>query len=403
MNTFADIRRQFPLLDQENLIYLDTAASSQKPKRVLEELESFYRCDYANIHRGAHFLGDRATEKYEAARKKIADFVNAKTPREIICTKNATESINLVARCLGEMEDFFMEGDRIILTRMEHHANMVPWLQLADRKKLQIEYIDFDADKNLILKNRDDLLSPPTKLLAFAHVSNVLGTENPAKTLCQKAKEKGVLSLVDACQSIPHKNVNVQEIECDLLTFSAHKMYGPSGVGFLYGKLDLLKKMPPFLGGGEMIREVTYDGFTPNEVPEKFEAGTPPIAEMVGSGAAVDFLQEIGMEHIQAHDESIARIAYDLLSEIPEVTVLSHKEAGGLITFTMNNGMQNYDMADYLSDKGICIRGGHHCAEPLHNMLGVKTSLRASFGVYTTEKEIEKLTETIKQAVVISS
>lgn len=399
MNTLKNIRQQFPILRQENLVYLDTAASSQKPKIVLDALDSFYKNEYSNIHRGAHFLGDRATEKYEAAREKIGNFINTKTPREIVFTKNATESINLVARSLGEMENFFEEGDRIVLTRMEHHANMVPWLQLAQRKNLKIEYIDFDDEKNLVLDNLDDLISPPTKLLAFVHVSNVLGTENPAQFLCQKAKEKGVLTLVDACQSVLHMTIDVKEMNCDLLVFSGHKMYGPSGVGILYGKLDLLKKIPPFLGGGVMIREVTYEGFTPNEVPEKFEAGTPPIAEVVATGTAVDFLSEIGMEAVKKHDRMIAELTRKLLSEIPEITILSHKEAGELITFTMNNGMQNYDMADFLSDEGICVRGGHHCAEPLHNKLGIKTSLRASFGVYTTKEEIEKLAEAIQQGI----
>ncbi len=393
------IREQFPILKTENLIYLDTAASSQKPKKVLDAIDTFYKTTYSNIHRGAHFLGDQATERYEQARKKIGDFIHASSPREIIFTKNATESINLVAHSLGDWEGFFQEGDRIILTRMEHHANMVPWLQLAKRKKLKIEYIDFDDEKELLLSNIEKLLDLPTKLIAFPHVSNVLGTKNSIRDLCTIAREHCVLSLVDACQSVAHMPIDVQEIGCDFFAFSSHKMYGPSGVGVLYGRLSLLKKMPPFLGGGEMIREVTYENFTPNQVPEKFEAGTPPIAEVIGAGVAVDFLQEIGMRTVEIHDQKISKRAYSLLSEISELTVISHKNACGLVTFTMNNGIQNYDMADYLSDYGICIRGGHHCAEPLHNRLGIKTSLRASFGIYTTKEEGEKFAEMLKQAI----
>lgn len=418
MSDFSALRRQFPIiigngknvshlqkkddaslsLHSENFIYLDTAASSQKPKKVLEAVQKFYSSSYSNIHRGAHFLGDKATEKYENARKKMAHFLGAKSAREIIFTKNATESINLVAHSIGEMENFFKEGDRILLTKMEHHANMIPWFQLAKRKKLHIEYIDFDEEKNLILQNLDFLLEKPTKLVALCHVSNVLGTKNEVKKICQKAKEKGVLTLVDACQSVPHMPINVEEIGCDFLGVSSHKMYGPTGVGVLYGKLELLKKMPPFLGGGDMIREVNYEGFTVNEIPAKFEAGTPPIAEVVGLGAAIDFLEKIGMENIFQHDTQLSTYAHALLSKIPKIKILSHKNACGLVSFSVKN-MQHYDISDELSDAGICVRVGHHCAEPLHQKLGVKTSLRASFGIYTTKKEVEIFAQTLEKII----
>ncbi len=394
---FSAIRQQFPLLQQAGLVYLDTAASSQKPRSVLDGMQKFYETDYSNVHRGAHFLADRATEKYENARTKLAKLVHAKSAREIIFTANATAGINLVARSLGDME-MFESGDRIVLTRMEHHANLVPWLQLAEKYSLKIEYLEIDAEQNLDLKNLDELLTKPTKLLALTHVSNVLGTCNPVQHICAKAKAANVITLVDAAQSVPHMKVDVQEIDCDFLVFSAHKMYGPSGVGILYGKLDLLKKMPPFLGGGEMIREVRYDGFVPNEVPYKFEAGTPPITEAVGTGLAADFLQEIGMENIHQHDAALTKLAQKHLLKIEKVRIISNPDAIGLVTFVVD-GIQSYDIADELSERGICVRVGHHCAEPLHGLLGIKTSVRASFGIYNTEDEIEKFGEVLAEVI----
>jgi cysteine desulfurase/selenocysteine lyase len=398
MKYFTNIRNNFPLLKERKIIYLDTAASSEKPEEVLSKVQHFYKTSYSNIHRGAHFLGDQATEMYENAREEVSQFISAKTPREVIFTKNATESINLVARSLGDDESFFKEGDRIILTKMEHHANMIPWFQLAKRKKLTIEYVDFSHDKELQTNALEKLLEKPTKLFAFPHISNVFGTKNPVRYLCKKAKEKGVLTLIDACQSVPHIPINVEEIKCDFFVFSGHKMYGPSGIGVLYGKQDLLKKIPPFLGGGGMIREVSYTDFSLNEIPGKFEAGTPPIAEAIGVGAATCFLKNIGMQSVQQHDEYISHLANQLLSDIPELTIISHKNSCGLLSFFMND-LQNFQVSDYLSQKGICIRGGHHCAEPLHKELGIKTTLRASFGIYTTEEEIQIFAKILKEAI----
>lgn len=391
------IRQQFPLLQQAGLVYLDTAASSQKPLTVLDGMDDFYRTDYSNVHRGAHFLADRATEKFENARAKLGKLINTKSTREIVFTANATAGINLVAHSLGDME-VFQPGDRIILTRMEHHANLVPWLQLAEKFELQIDYLEIDAERNLVLADLEALLKQPTKLLALTHVSNVLGTCNPVAEICAKAKAANVIILVDAAQSVPHMPVDVQAIDCDFLVFSAHKMYGPSGVGILYGKLDLLKKMPPFLGGGEMIREVRYDGFVPNEVPYKFEAGTPPITEAIGAGLAVDFLQAIGMDNIHQHDLALTSLAHKRLAAIDAVRILSNTSATGLVTFVVN-GVQSYDIADGLSDNGICVRVGHHCAEPLHDLLGIKTSVRASFGIYNTEEEVERFGATLEKVI----
>jgi len=387
----SEIRRHFPILKQEGLVYLDTAATAQKPQEVIDALVSFLTHDSANIHRGAHFLGDRATEQYEKARKKLADFVGAGSSREIVFGKNATEMINLVVRSL-EGGGFFQENDTILLTEMEHHANLVPWIQLAKRKKLKIDFLHIDENRELVL---DEKKIQNAKIVAVAHVSNVLGTANSVAKICQLARQYGVLSLVDGCQAVPHFSVNVREIDCDFYAFSSHKMYAPSGVGILYGRKEVLREMPPFLGGGEMIRSVSFRDFVPNEIPHRFEAGTPPIEGVVGCGAAVDFLTGLGMESISKHDAEISDFARNRLLEISEITILSHEQANGLVTFALKKG-QNYDLSDFLSDRGICVRVGHHCAEPLHELLGVKTSIRASFGIYTEKREIELLEKAIR-------
>ncbi|QQS58894.1 cysteine desulfurase [Candidatus Peregrinibacteria bacterium] len=394
----SSIRNEFPILAIKGLVYLDTAASSQKPEKVISGIPRFLRNDYSNVHRGAHFLGERATQHYEQSRKKVADFLGADSSREIIFTKNATEAVNLVARSFGDAENFFSEGDRIVLTRAEHHANLVPWFQLAERKKLRIEYFELDAEQNLVLDNLDELLAPPTKMLGVTHVSNVIGTRFPVEMLCACAREKGVLTLIDACQSVPHFSVDVQKIGCDFLVLSAHKMYGPSGVGILYGKLDLLRDMPPFLGGGEMIREVRYDGFLPAEAPHKFEAGTPPIVGVFGTGIAIDFLQEIGMDAIKEHDRELSGYARELLEKIEGVRIISHRDAIGLTSFVFQGG-NNYELADFLSDRGICVRVGHHCAEPLHKYLNISTSIRASYGVYNTRDEIGFFIKMVQEGI----
>lgn len=391
MSEFSEIRRQFPILNHKNLVYLDTAASAQKPTVVIDALADFLKNDFSNIHRGAHFLGDRATEKYENARKKIANFINATSSREIVFGKNATEMINLVAHSL-EDGGFFEEHDTILLTEMEHHANLVPWIQLAKRKNLQLDFLRIDKNRELIL---DEDKIKNAKMIALTHVSNVLGTKNPVEKICALAKKYRTRSLVDGCQSVPHFSVDMQKIGCDFFVFSSHKIYGPSGVGILFGRKEILREMPPFLGGGEMIRSVSFRDFVAGEIPNRFEAGTPPIEGVVGCGAAIDFLSEMGMDKIAEHDAEISDFARNILSKIPEITILSHKQASGLVTFSLKKG-QNYDLSDFLSDRGICVRIGHHCAESLHELLGVKTSIRASFGIYTEKREIELLEKAIR-------
>lgn len=398
MFDITQIRKQFPIFKTKNLVYLDSAASSQKPSLVIDGLKNFYENDYSNIHRGAHFLGDRATDKYENTRKKAAKFFGTESQRQVVFTKNATEALNLVARSLGDDVDFFSEGDRIILTKMEHHSNLIPWLQLAQRKNLVVEYIDFDEEKNLNLEELENLFKKGVKLLSLTHVSNVLGTKNQIKKIVQIAKKNGATIVVDGCQAAPHIPIHFSELGADFYALSAHKMYGPTGVGVLLGNIEKLKKITPFLGGGEMIRDVEWDSFTTAEIPYKFEAGTMPIAEVVGLGYAIDFLENIGMKNVEAHNKQISQYALKKLSELSEVHILSHKKSENLTTFSVD-GVQNYDISDYLSDRGICIRVGHHCAQPLHGKVDLKTSLRASYGVYTTKEEIDVFVETLKEAV----
>lgn len=388
----SHIRQCFPIFGKKDIVYLDTAASAQKPQSVIDAISHFYAHDYANVHRGSHFLSDRATEKYENTRNLMASFINATSPREIVFGKNATEMINLVAHSL-ESQNFFKEGDTILLSRMEHHANLIPWIMLAKRRNLKIDFLELNENFELLL-NKEQFNG--VKLVACSHVSNVLGTRNDIDTICQFAREAGAYSLVDGCQAVPHFSTDVQKIGCDFFVFSGHKMYGPSGVGVLYGKMELLKNMPPFLGGGDMIRSVSFYDFVAHEIPYRFEAGTPPIEAVVGCGAAVEFLTEIGMNSIAQHDEKISSLAQKKLSEIPEIKIVSHERANGLITFSAKK-KQNYDLSDFLSDHGICVRVGHHCAEPLHALLGEKTTVRASFGVYTTEEEIDILAKRIQE------
>jgi cysteine desulfurase / selenocysteine lyase len=398
--TLENIRSQFPFFTKHpDTIFLDTAASAQKPAVVIDGIKNFYESSYANIHRGAYPLADQATTLYETARKQVQVFLSAENKREIIFTKNATESINLVVRSFAD-GGFLQKNDTVILSEMEHHANIIPWLQLKERIGIHIEYIPIDKNKNLDLQAYKKLLEiHPVKLVAVTHVSNVLGTINDVKTICQMAKEHKALSLIDGCQAAPHFPVNVQDLDCDLYVCSAHKIYGPTGIGILYGRLPLLKKLPPFLGGGDMIHEVFFDSFTPNEVPYKFEAGTPPITEAYACGIACVFLLELDMKKVFQHDKALSEYAYQQFLQIPEVTIYSHPNACGLISFSVQ-GINDYDIGDALGDEGICVRVGHHCAQPLLDNLKVSTLIRASFGIYSTKEDIDICTQTLKKIII---
>ncbi len=395
LNT-QQLRKDFPILERETrpgtrLVYLDSTATSQKPLVVIEAMDAFYRHSNANIHRGVHTLAEEATALYEDAREKIARFINAASPRQVIYTRNTTESINLVAYSWARAN--LKAGDLVILTEMEHHSNLVPWHILQAERGIELDFIPVTEDGLLDLEAfRQTLLSRSPKLVSFTHMSNVLGTVNPAAEMIRLAHAAGAVTLVDAAQSVPHRSVDVQSLDADFLAFSAHKMCGPTGIGVLYGKADLLEAMPPFLGGGDMIREVKLRSFRPNSLPYKFEAGTPAIAEAVGFGAAVDYLSAIGMDAIAAHEHEITEYALERLEEIPGIKVFgpSADKKGGVAAFTLE-GVHPHDVAQILDRDGIAIRAGHHCAQPLHEKFNITATSRASFYLYNTKEEVDLL------------
>ncbi|PWB72066.1 MAG: cysteine desulfurase [Anaerolineales bacterium] len=391
----TSVREQFPIFQREisagvPLVYLDSTATSQKPLAVIEAMDRYYRRSNANIHRGVHTLAEEATALYEEAREKIARFVNAPSARQIIYTRNTTESINLVAYAWARAN--LKPGDLIILTEMEHHSNLVPWHMLAMERGVELDFIPVTEDGLLDLEAYKALLNRTPKLVSFTHMSNVLGTINPAAEIIRLAHEAGAVTLVDAAQSVPHLKVDVQALDADFLAFSAHKMCGPTGIGALYGKADLLEKMPPFLGGGDMIKEVKLRSFRPNSLPHKFEAGTPAIAEAVGFGAAVDYLSSLGMDEIAAHEHSITEYALERLVEIPGVKLFGPDAGnkGGVAAFTLS-GVHPHDVAQILDKDGIAVRAGHHCAQPLHEKFGIPATSRASFYLYNTKDEVDLL------------
>jgi cysteine desulfurase/selenocysteine lyase len=391
------VRSEFPILSRElkpglQVIYLDSAATAQKPRAVIEAMSSYYEMQNANIHRGIHTLAEEATAAYESARSQLAEFINAKSSREIVFTRNATEAINLVAYSWGRA--FLNPGDIVLLTEMEHHSNLVPWQQLATERGIRLEFISVTDDGQLDLSEFRTLLELGPKLVGFTQMSNMLGTINPVVDMTQLAHQAGAVVLVDGAQSVPHIPVDVQDLDVDFLAFSAHKMCGPTGIGALYGKESLLEAMPPFLGGGDMIKRVQLREYSPNELPHKFEAGTPAIAEGIGFGAAVRFLEEIGMESVHHHEQHLAAYALERLEEVPGIKVFgpSAEFKGGVMSFSFE-GVHPHDVAQILDTMGIAVRAGHHCAMPLHDKFQLPATTRASFYVYTLEKEIDQLVE----------
>jgi cysteine desulfurase/selenocysteine lyase len=395
------IRKDFPILGREvhpgiALVYLDSTATTQKPIPVLQAMDEFYRHTNANIHRGVHTLAEEATTMYEQTRQQVADFIHAKSSSEIVFTRNATESINLVAYSWARAR--LKSGDLVILTEMEHHSNLVPWQQLAMEREVVLEFIPVTSEGLLDLDAYSMLLRKNPKLVAFSGMSNVLGTINPSAEMIRMAHEAGALTLVDAAQSVPHLPVDVQALDVDFLAFSAHKMLGPTGIGALFAKASLLESMPPFLGGGDMIKTVHLRSFSPNDIPHKFEAGTPAVAEVVGFGAALEYLNRIGMAAVAAHEQEMVAYALELLEEIPGVKVLgpAAEKKGGVAAFTLD-GVHPHDVAQILDTHGVAVRAGHHCAQPLHEKLGITASTRASFYIYNVKEEVDKLVMGIYQ------
>lgn len=387
------IRKDFAIFETkmrgQPLTYLDSAASAQKPRAVIDAISDFYASHYANIHRGVYQLSAEATRRYEAVRTKVARFIGAPDPREVIFVRNATEAINLVARTWGEQE--ISSGDEIVLTTMEHHANIVPWQMLAERRGATLRIAAVFDDGVLDVDHLVSLLGPRTRLLAFSAVSNALGTINPVTELTAIARERGITTLVDGAQAVPHRSVDVAALGCDFYAFSGHKVFGPSGAGVLYGRLPLLESMPPFLGGGDMIENVSFEGTTFASVPQKFEAGTPDIASVIGFGAAIDYLEAIGMDRIAAYEHSLLIYATERLLEIPGLRIIgTAKEKAAVISFVLDD-VHPHDIGTVLDGEGIAIRTGHHCAQPLMNRMGVPATARASLSFYNTRDDVDRL------------
>ena len=397
---WAQVRADFPILQQDvngrPLVYFDNAASSQKPRAVIESLAHYYERDNANVHRGLHELSSRATEAFEAARSKVAKFLGAERPEEIVFTRGTTEAINLVANSWGAAN--LRAGDLILLTEMEHHSNLVPWQLLAQRTGATLRFIPVGDDGALALDRLAELLTPEVKLFAFVHVSNSLGTINPVADLCRAARAVGAVTLVDGAQSAGHMPVNVREIGCDFYAFSGHKICGPTGIGALWGRFELLEKMPPWHGGGEMIVSVTYERATYKQPPHKFEAGTPNIADAIGLGAAADYLEKIGRSNIFAHDSELTAHAMERLAEIPGLRVLGPRDSRGALAAFHTGWAHPHDLTTFANEHGLALRGGHHCTQPLMRKLGLAGSTRASFYLYNTRDEVDRMIAILLEA-----
>ena len=400
VNNINDLSADFPILDQqvngERLAYLDNAATAQKPKQVVDSLVHFYEHDNANVHRGVHTLAERATTQYEEARKKVQHFINAADNREIIFTKGCTDGLNLVASTYGEQN--IHDGDEIVISIMEHHSNLIPWQQLAIKKHAKLKYIELTTDGTLDMADARQKITDKTKIVAVAHASNVLGTVNPLKELARLAHQHGAIIVGDGAQSVPHMPVDVQDLDVDFYAFSGHKMMGPTGIGVLYGKADLLREMPPYQYGGEMISAVYRDRTEFADIPFKFEAGTQNIAGAIALGTAVDYLEKIGMDQVTAKEQELVDYVLPQLEAIPYVTVYGPQDPQqhtGVIAFNMA-GLHPHDVATALDAEGVAVRAGHHCAQPLMAALGVAATTRASFYFYNTKKDADQLINAIK-------
>lgn len=396
------IREQFPILSRQvsgrPLIYFDNAATSQTPARVVDAIVDVYTSHKANVHRGVHTLSQEATDMQEHTRRRVAQYINARSHREVIFTRGTTEGINLVASSFGSL---LPDGGDIILTVMEHHANIVPWQLLAEKKNMHLRVVDIDERGELKMDQYRELFGPNTAMVAFAHVSNVLGTVNPVKEMVATAHSHGVPVLVDGAQASPHMRIDVQDLDADFYVFSSHKMYGPAGIGVLYGKEDLLEKMPPYQGGGEMIEHVTFRHTTYAELPFKFEAGTPDFVDIAALSLALDFIEETGIERIAEHEHELLHIATEKMLEIPDLTIYGMAaQKDPVISFNVGH-IHNYDVGMLLDKQGVAVRTGHHCAQPLMERLGVPGTVRASFAVYNTREEVETFIKALNRALDI--
>jgi cysteine desulfurase/selenocysteine lyase len=393
--------RDFPILDQtihgHPLVYLDNAASTQKPDQVIDTLSEVYRKDYANVHRGVHTLSQRATDRFEGAREKVQQFIRARHSHEIIFVRGATEAINLVAQSFARPR--LQAGDEILITAMEHHSNIVPWQMVAEATGAKLRVAPMSLEGELLMDAFTDLLNPRTRLVSVTHMSNALGTINPVRDIIREAHDRNIPVLLDGAQSAPHLSVDVTELDCDFYAFSGHKLYGPSGIGVLYGKEDLLKAMPPYQGGGDMIRQVTFEASSYNDLPYKFEAGTPSIADAVGLGAAIDYIDSLGIDAIAAHEEALLNYATEEALKIPGLRIIgtaAHK--GAILSFTLDR-IHPHDIGTLLDQLGIAIRAGHHCAMPVMDFYQVPATARASFALYNTENDVDTLMGGLREVI----
>lgn len=397
------IRNDFPILHQlvhkKPLCYLDNAATTQKPKVVIDSISDFYSITNSNIHRGVHFLSEKATHAYENTRTVVKNFINAKSEKEIIFTSGTTASINLVAQSFGRK--YIKEDDEIIITNMEHHSNIVPWQLLCEEKKAKLKVLPINNNGELLIEKLDELITEKTKLISVVHVSNSLGTINPIKEIIKIAHKNNIPVLIDAAQSIQHLKVDVLELDCDFLAFSGHKIYGPTGVGILYGKENLLEEMPPFMGGGDMISKVTFEETTFNELPYKFEAGTGNIAGVVGLGSAIEYVKKIGLENIQKHETQLLNIATQKLSEIKSIKIIgTAKEKTSVLSFIVDN-IHPHDIGTFLDFEGVAIRTGHHCTQPVMDYFKIPATNRASFSFYNNLEDVNQFTTALKKTIEV--
>lgn len=395
----ARIRRDFPILSRtvhgKRLVFLDSAASAQKPTAVIETERAVYEREYANVHRGAYWLSQRATDAFEAARETIRRMLNARGTREIVFVRGATEAINLVAQSYGRT--FLKEGDEVLITHMEHHANIVPWQMLRDEKGIVLKVAPIDDAGELDLAAFERLIGPRTKLISVAHVANALGTVLPIEKIIRLAKGRGIRVLIDGCQAVPHQAVDVKALDCDFYVFSGHKLYGPTGIGVLYGKAELLERMPPWQGGGDMIRSVTFEKTEYNDLPWKFEAGTPHIAGAIGLAAAIDYVEAIGYDAIGEHEHALLAYATDRLARIEGLHLVgTPKHRAGVISFVLD-GVHPHDVGTVLDHEGVCVRAGHHCAQPVMERFGVPATVRASFGLYNDRDDVDALVAALRK------
>ena len=397
----ASIRKDFPIFNNGDspLIYLDSASTTQKPQSVIDTITSYYNSYTANIHRALYTIGEKATDEYEKVRKKVKKFLNVPDTHTVIFTGGTTESINLVAHAWGIK--FLEEENNVIVSEMEHHSNLVPWQMVTEQKGASLKFIPLTDDGTLNLKELDSYFSSNTKLMSLVHQSNVFGTVNPIKSLIDKAKSIGAITMIDGAQAVPHSKVDITQLDCDFYAFSGHKMTGPTGVGVLIGRTDLLEEMDPFMGGGEMIDVVTMEKSTWNHVPWKFEAGTPNIAQVIGLGAAIDYLISVGLEKIHSHEKELLDYGLNILAQNKDIILFGHPEnRGAVIPFNVEN-VHPHDLAKFLDTDGICIRAGHHCAQPIMNQLGVTATARASFYLYNSKEDIDRLAESIEKTARI--